>query len=127
MSLSVTEVETMTHHPDTETLFSALAHQYRRYTLSCLHQHHNLTLADLADEVAVHEHGMTIDGIPPDAVTDIYLALYHCHIPKLEDAALVHYDQDVDLVVITDYGKTVYSWVKKALYESPDQCSRRVS
>lgn len=109
---------------DTDHLFSALAHQRRRYALACLTRHHVLTLADLADELAVREHGMTIDGIPADAVTDIYLSLYHCHVPKLADANVVEYDQDQDLVSITADGKVAHAWLEEEMYDFSEQPPR---
>lgn len=99
------------HHSERDHVFAALAHHRRRATLECLQHHQEMALADLADELAVREHGMTIDGIPPDTVRECYLSLYHCHIPKLADAHLVQYDQDTDLVAITDHGKTAVAWL----------------
>ena len=75
------------------------AHRHRRYALECLERHDDpLTLADLADEVAIRDHGKPLQNIPADAVKDIYLSLYHWHVPKLVDARLVKYDQHRDLV-----------------------------
>lgn len=111
-------------YSDADPRFAALAHQRRRDTLSCLHRHNVLALADLADELAVREYGTTIDGIPADAVTDVYLSLYHRHVPKLADANLVRYEQDRDLVAITDTGKTAHAWLENEVYEFGDHQSR---
>lgn len=57
-----------------------------------------MTLADLADEVAVREHGLPINRIPAQSVKEIYVHLYHTHVPKLEGANMVEYDQQEDMV-----------------------------
>ncbi|TYL37208.1 DNA-binding protein [Natronococcus pandeyae] len=88
-----------------------------------MHRHHVVTLADLADELAVKEHGMTIDGIPADAVTEIYLSLYHCHVPKLVDANIVEYDQDQDLVSITADGTAAHGWFEEEIFDFSERPS----
>ena len=109
---------------DTDHLLTALAHRRRRAVLTCVREHNVVALADLADELAVDEHGATIDGIPADAVTELYLSLYHQHIPTLEDAGLVAYDQDRDLVRITGEGTTAYTYLEDQVYEFSDDKSR---
>lgn len=96
---------------DVTVRFSALAHSRRRSVLACLTRHRTVALADLADELAVDEYDTTLPEIPADAVTDIYLELYHCHIPKLADANFVQYDQDHDLVTLTERGHTAHEWL----------------
>jgi hypothetical protein len=80
-----------------------------------------MALADLADELAVREHGATIDGIPADTVTEIYLSLYHCHVPLLVEANVVEYDQEHDLVGITADGEAAYVWLTDVVYDFSEQ------
>lgn len=109
---------------DTDLPFAALAHRRRREVLACVREHNVLTLADLADELAVHEHGATIDGIPADTVSELYLSLYHQHIPALADANLVAYDQDQDLVTITEAGTAAHTRLEEAVYDFSERESR---
>ena len=112
---------------NTDPPLSALAHRRRRAVLACVREHNVVALADLADELAVDEHGATIDGIPATAVTELYLSLYHQHIPVLEDAGLVAYDQDRDLVTITGEGSAAHTYLEEQVYEfsePPSQPSR---
>lgn len=90
-------------------LLAALSHDWRRYALYCLHRHSTVTLPDLADEVAVWDADRPIGEIPAEEVKDVYMSLYHSHVPKLEEADLVTYDQEGDLVSITDRGLEVGS------------------
>uniref|UniRef100_UPI00374D37D5 DUF7344 domain-containing protein n=1 Tax=Natronococcus roseus TaxID=1052014 RepID=UPI00374D37D5 len=76
-----------------------------------------MALADLADELVVEEHGTTIDGISAEVVTELYLCLYHQHIPTLEDAGLVTYNQERDLVTITQTGTSAHTYLEERLYQ----------
>lgn len=82
-----------------DTVYELLSDRRRRYFLECLAEHgYSLTLADLADEVAAREHDAHIADVPEEEVLRIYLTLYHQHVPKLDEADVVAYDQDGDLV-----------------------------
>ncbi|WP_339104360.1 hypothetical protein [Haloterrigena salinisoli] len=88
------------------TVFELLSHRRRRYALECLREYENpLPLADLADEVAVRERDAPLSEISPEAVKRIYLSLYHVHVPKLADAAYVHYSQERDAVSLREHSE----------------------
>jgi len=79
--------------------FELLSNGRRRQLLRCLLKYPNpVSLPDLADEVAVWEHGTSIDKISAEDVKRVYMSLYHLHVPKLVDAAVVRYDQERDEV-----------------------------
>lgn len=81
-------------------LFDILSHKRRQYILYCLDRYQTpMALADLADEVARLEHDVaTLLQIPKEDVKQIYIDLYHSHLPKMEDANLLEYSQDQDTV-----------------------------
>lgn len=84
------------------SVFRALADKRRRSVLCCLQKHQTVTLPDLAEHVAEQERETDVTAISEEWVRDLYLLLYHTHIPKLEEAGLVRYDQAEDLVIRTD-------------------------
>lgn len=63
-----------------------------------------MALADLADEITVFERKTNIDEIPDEDVRDVYMSLYHAHLPKLEGANLLWYDQKRNTVAFEDWG-----------------------
>ena len=93
-------------------LFDALGDVRRRYALTTLLTHGDLPLPDLADEVAVAEREAALSQIDPDDVLQVYLSLYHTHVPKLTDVGLVEYDQERDFVALTDTACAVESTVR---------------
>lgn len=81
--------------------FDVLAERRRRVALSVLREYDDdLTLADLAEEVARCEATETdrLADISPETVTEVYVSLYHDHVPRLVDADLLEYEQERDLV-----------------------------
>lgn len=86
---------------DLDTVFEALADERRRIAIRCLREHHEITLPDLAELVAEHEHDCDLRAIPDEQVRDTYVALYHRHIPLLEEADFLTYCQEEDLVLGT--------------------------
>ncbi len=89
-----------------DAYFTVLSNQRRRHVVDCLQEHRNpMALSDLADEVAVREHDSPVTEIPAEEVSEIQISLYHVHVPKMEDAGLVDYDQDDDLVTLVEDGQ----------------------
>lgn len=60
-----------------------------------------MTLADLADEVAEREAGASLSAVSAEEVLEVYLSLYHSHVPKLVEARMVEYSQERDLVALS--------------------------
>ncbi|WP_254862069.1 DUF7344 domain-containing protein [Halovivax gelatinilyticus] len=73
-------------------------HRRRRTLMTVLDHGEPLTLPDVADEVAIDEHDRPLTEISPETVTNVYISIYHDHLPRLVDAGLVTYDQERDLV-----------------------------
>lgn len=88
---------------DTDEIFELLANERRRMLLTCLQDHDPpLALADVAQELAVREYDVPLDEIPAEAVENLYMALYHSHIPKLNAYGVVAHDQEEDIVALTE-------------------------
>lgn len=87
---------------DLDSLYRALADRKRRLAVQCLSEHRELTLPDLAELVTERECEMALHEVSEERVRDVYLTLYHRHIPILEDAQLLTYQQEHDIVVEAD-------------------------
>ncbi|WP_255169768.1 DUF7344 domain-containing protein [Natrononativus amylolyticus] len=79
--------------------FRLLANHRRRLFIEvmCTYQE-EVTLPDAAEEVASRETGLPVVEISAERVADVYISLYHDHLPRLVDADLLEYDQERDLV-----------------------------
>lgn len=103
----------MTHHTPTDAgtslgpeslsrAFSVLANTRRRQAIRYLGRHRSLSLATLADGVAEREADAPLREVDEGTVREVYLSLYHTHVPKLEDADIVAYDQERDWITRRD-------------------------
>ncbi len=84
-----------------DTVLQALANRRRRLAVYCLSEHRSMTLADLAEQV-VESEGTELHHADAEQTADVYFSLYHTHVPTLEDAGLVSYSQQRDLVSSTE-------------------------
>jgi len=87
---------------DVEGTLRALQHPRRRHALDCIRTHQSVALADLAELVLERETGTDASDHDAERVSRVYFSLYHTHLPVLQDAALVRYRQDADVVGIRD-------------------------
>ena len=79
--------------------FELLANARRRLFLQVMRTYgEQLTLPDAAEEVAVRETGRSVTDLSAERVANVYISLYHDHLPRLVDAGLLEYDQERDLV-----------------------------
>ena len=97
----------MTDHPEVGSARSSDAESRdaparRSVLLACLREFDEpVSLPDLADEIAVRESDEALSDLSGERVKEIYLSLYHRHVPALADAGFVEYDQEADLVRLT--------------------------
>ena len=76
-----------------------LAEHRRRLTLAVVREYDQaLTLPDVADEVAEREHDRPLRELSAETVAEVYISIYHDHLPRLVEAGLLEYDQERDLV-----------------------------
>lgn len=79
-----------------EEIHDLLSARYRRYTLYSLSVFTPpVTLARVAEFVTEWEFGVAADDLPDERL-EIYMALYHDHLPHLVDAGVVRYNQESD-------------------------------
>lgn len=80
-----------------------LANQRRQYVFACLLDHSQaIAVTELAEDVAVRENDRLLTEISKETVRTISMSLYHSHIPKLADAGAVEYNQEHDLVQVSE-------------------------
>ncbi|WP_276272158.1 DUF7344 domain-containing protein [Haloarcula litorea] len=58
----------------------------------------SITLESLARSITAHEETNADD----ESVRAVSISLHHCHLPKLDEAAVVDYDADANDVRLTD-------------------------
>lgn len=78
-----------------DQLFEILKNSRRRETIRYLHENGgDATLSDLAEHIAAIENDTTIRAISSSQRKRVYVGLYQCHLPKMDDTDVVDFNQN---------------------------------
>lgn len=84
-----------------DVVFDVLSSTRRRQVLYLLKNEGEMELTELAEHVAAEENDTTVTDLTKQQRKRVYVSLYQTHVPKLEDARLVDYDQDTGEVQLS--------------------------
>ncbi len=102
------EIRSVTEEGDTDRLskdviFELLKNRRRRQVLAYLLENEaTVTLGELAERIAAWENDTEVAALSSDQRKRVYVALYQTHLPKMDDAGIVDYDQDRGLITLAD-------------------------
>lgn len=82
-----------------DTVFEVLSNNRRRFIISTLRQRDDpVELTTLAREIGAHEADIDPSAVDSTEQKRVYVSLYQTHIPKLESAGFVRYDEETRTV-----------------------------
>ncbi|ESP89555.1 hypothetical protein K933_03325 [Candidatus Halobonum tyrrellensis G22] len=96
---------TDTTEPGRDELFELLSNRRRRFVLHRLKQMEEgetVELSELSRQVAAWENGTDPEALSYADRKNVHTSLYQFHLPKLDDADVVDYDQRAGEVRLTD-------------------------
>ena len=102
------EITSVTSSNDDERLskdviFELLKNRRRREVLTyMLESDGTVTLGELAEQIAAWENDTDVNALNSDQRKRVYVALYQTHLPKMDDAGIIDYDQDRGLIALSD-------------------------
>ncbi|GAB3664449.1 DUF7344 domain-containing protein [Halopiger thermotolerans] len=86
-----------------DVIFELLKNRRRREVLTyLLEADDTVTLGELAEQIAAWENDTDVNALSSDQRKRVYVALYQTHLPKMDDAGIVEYDQDRGLISLAD-------------------------
>lgn len=86
-----------------DLVFDVLKNRRRRYALHYLRRADgSVQLSELAEQVAAWENDTAVDAISAAERKRVYTALYQSHLPKLDEAGIVDYNQNRGIVELSD-------------------------
>lgn len=89
-----------------DELFRILSSARRRYIIYYLHRSgEEMDLKRLATLIAAKENGTSETEVTDEDRQRVYISLYQTHLPKLEEAGIINYDEDARLVTLTTEAK----------------------
>ena len=78
-----------------DQVFEILKNKRRRETLHYLQDNDGqATLSDLAEHIAAIENDTTVKMITSSQRKRVYVGLYQCHLPKMDDMDVIDFDQN---------------------------------
>jgi hypothetical protein len=78
-----------------DQVFEILKNSRRRETLRYLNENDgSATLSDVAEHIAAIENDTTVRAISSTQRKRVYVGLYQCHLPKMDDVAVVNFNKD---------------------------------
>ncbi|ACV48141.1 MULTISPECIES: DUF7344 domain-containing protein [Halomicrobium] len=79
-----------------DRVFELLKNQRRREVLRYLEaaDDETVSLSDLAEHIAAIENDTTVQAISSSERKRVYVGLYQCHLPKMDDMNVVAFDQN---------------------------------
>jgi hypothetical protein len=78
-----------------DQVFEILKNQRRRTVLHYLNEHEGpVSLGDLAEHVAAVENDTTVAQITSNERKCVYVGLYQCHLPKMDNMDIVAFNQN---------------------------------
>ncbi|RDI69625.1 DUF7344 domain-containing protein [Halopelagius longus] len=85
-----------------DELFRILSNSRRRYIIYYLHEEGDeMSLKELAARIAAVENGTAVEDVTDEERQRVYISLYQTHLPKLEEAGIVSYDDEERMVELT--------------------------
>ena len=100
--------------------FTLLSNPRRRFVISYLsHRGSPVGIHELAEQIAAWENETDVDELTREDRKKAYISLYQTHIPKLEDAGIITYDEDERLVALTDGADEVTRYMTERRDERP--------
>ena len=86
-----------------DVVFDVLKNRRRRLVLRYLHQiSERTTLSDLSEHIAAIENDKHESELTSSERKRVYVCLYQCHLPKMDDAGVLEFVSDRGTVVLAD-------------------------
>ncbi|MFC7134022.1 MULTISPECIES: DUF7344 domain-containing protein [Salinibaculum] len=105
-----------------DLVYDILSSPRRRYVLYYLRQvDEPIELTALAEQVAAWENETDPDSLTDQERKRVYVSLYQTHIPKLDDAGIVDYDQDDGTVTLAPGASAIDEYLQKSETDTPWQ------
>jgi predicted transcriptional regulator len=83
---------------DLQYVFEALAHPRRRYLIYTLLEKDAWSLTELSEKIAAWEYDVHADAVTETDRDNVYVSLWHAHVPRLEDDDIVEFDSEDETI-----------------------------
>lgn len=111
--------EDTTHDParqlTLDEIFEALKNERRRRVIHYLGEEGGrLELGQLAERIAADENEKSISDVTYDERKRVYVALYQCHLPKLDDLGIISFNKSRGTMTLEDEAEQLLPYLGQA-------------
>ena len=90
--------------PSLDLIFEVLKNSRRREAIQYLReQDEQVSLGELAEHIAAIENDTTTKQLTSSQRKRVYVGLYQCHLPKMDDIGVVEFNQNRGHVTLTEH------------------------
>ena len=90
-----------------EPVYDALGHSRRRYLCYTLLEDTEWSLTDLATKIAAWENDVSEQAVTEAKREEVYVSLYHSHVPKLVDDDVITFDDVTETITTGEHATQV--------------------
>jgi hypothetical protein len=95
-----------------DVTFEILKNRRRRLILGYLENEADPTpIGELAEHIAAIENNIDTRQLDSQQRKRVYIGLYQCHLPKMDDAGVIEYNQTRGLVELNDSATPLYEYL----------------
>lgn len=108
-----------------DVIFETLKNSRRREVLHFLRERdERVSLGELAEHVAAIENDTTTDALTSSQRKRVYVGLYQCHLPKMDDIGVVEFNQDRGHITLTEKADAFEEYLDRPETEADRQWYR---
>lgn len=97
----------------TDTLFELLKNRRRRDAIEYLTAGDGTaTLSDMAEQIAAQENDVSVEAINSKQRKRVYISLYQCHLPKMDQAGIIEFDKNRGTIVLNEGARQLYPYLR---------------
>lgn len=88
--------------------FDILSNDRRRHALHyLLAQDDGTEIGELSEQVAAWENGEDLEQVTSDERRRVYVSLHQTHLPRMDDAGILQYENSRDTIELTERGESL--------------------
>lgn len=88
-------------------MYQALGHPRRRYLCYTLLEDTEWSMTELATKIAAWESDVPDHAVTEDQREEVYVSLYHVHVPKLVDEGVIAFDEATGTITAAEHAQQV--------------------
>lgn len=94
-------------------VFDILSNDRRRHALHFLLSRDDGTeIGELSQQIAAWENGQSVEQVTSDERRRVYVSLHQIHLPRMDDAELLNYENSRDTIELTERGESLQVYME---------------